>query len=338
MLSDVFVNRYETNTLWGKWSQLEERLLIQCSQILESDLFPEVASAKSNDSNLAFWERASSQLCRELGRTSLSATHYESGNRWWPYTVRSQALNFLRAFPAPMVNVDAFIKERLSLVELMLREAHERNLRMEAIVSKNPGFFGDMYAKNVKALEAATEEINVRFSRAAAPLNYHNGFIQISRDVLSAQQIERPFWDLIAEPKWINVDQEMKDAIDRRDSGASDSAFYASKALESAIKIIGHERKWSTGRERGAADHTDNLSNKLGKRFLEQWQIDSLKIIFSKVRNPLGHGAGAKDPVKLTTEEIEWAISTCMTWISYLVRSHTRNPVEGHSNRTNPPA
>jgi len=237
-----------------------------------------------------------------------------------------------------MADVDAFVKERLSLVELMFREAHDTNVRMEAIVSNSPAFFGDIYSKNVKALETATEEINVRFSRAAAPLNYHNGFIQISKDVLSAQQIERPFWDLIADPKWINVDQEMKDAIDRRDSGASDSAFYASKALESAIKVIGHERQWSTGRERGAADHTDNLSNKLGKRLLEQWQIDSLKAIFSKVRNPLGHGAGAKDPVKLSTEEIEWAISTCMTWISYLVRSHTRNQHEGHSNRTDPPA
>jgi hypothetical protein len=224
-----------------------------------------------------------------------------------------------------MDDVDVFVKERLSFVELMFREAHERNGRMEAIVSKHPRFFGDVYDQNVKTLETATQEINVRFSRAAAPLNYHNGFIQISKDVLSTQQIERPFWDLVDDPRWINVDLEMKDAIDRRDSGASDSAFYASKALESAIKVIGHERQWSTGKERGAADHTDNLSSKTEKRLLEQWQVDSLKSIFARVRNPLGHGAGAKDPVKLSTEEIEWAISICMTWISLLVRSHMRN-------------
>ncbi|MET4680594.1 AbiJ-NTD4 domain-containing protein [Stenotrophomonas rhizophila] len=324
MLSDVFFNRYEGTPLWSKWSLLEQRLLVQCSQILEGDLFPIVTNADRKDSNSLFWDRSTSQLCRELGRTNLSATHYKSGGSWFPYNVRSQALNFLRAVPANVPDIDAFVKERLSLVELLFREAHERNGKMEATAHKSPGFFSAVHSRNVTALEAATEEINVRFARAGAPLNYHNGFIQISRDALSAQRIERPFWVLVDDPKWLNVDLEMKDAIDRRDSGASDSAFYASKALESAVKVIGHERRWSTGKERGAADHIDNLTNKTGDRMLQSWQVDSLKTIFSKVRNPLGHGAGPMNAVQLTSEEIDWAISTCMTWISYLVRNHMR--------------
>ena len=82
------------------------------------------------------------------------------------------------------------------------------------------------------------DELNTRFVQARCNLNYHNGFIQCSTDVLSEEEIEKPFWALVADTQWKNVDLDMKEALDQRDSGARDPAFYAARALESTIKII----------------------------------------------------------------------------------------------------
>jgi hypothetical protein len=67
-----------------------------------------------------------------------------------------------------------------------------------------------------------------------------------------AQEVETPFWQLVADLRWKNVDHDMKEAIDLRDTDGRDPSFYAAKALESAIKIISNENQLSTGKERGA--------------------------------------------------------------------------------------
>jgi hypothetical protein len=85
--------------------------------------------------------------------------------------------------------------------------------------------------------QSAVDEFNTRFLQARCNLNYHNGFIQRSNDALSEQQVEKPFWALVADPQWKNVDLDME-ALDQHDSGARDPAFYAARALESTIKIV----------------------------------------------------------------------------------------------------
>ena len=129
--------------------------------------------------------------------------------------------------------------------------------------------------------------------------------------------VEAPFWNLVADPKWKNVDHDMKEAIDLRDTDGRDPALYAAKALESAIKIISDERKFTTGGERGAASYIDNLRR--GK-FLDAWETDMLKAFFSKVRNPMGHGSGSGDIVELNKQQTDWAIENCMTWVKSLIR------------------
>lgn len=97
-------------------------------------------------------------------------------------------------------------------------------------------------------------ELNERFKQAGMQLHYHSGFIQITQDDHIQKQIEQPFWDLVADPLWRNVSIDMADAIDRRDTGGRDPSFYAAKALESAIKIVGTTKDWETGSERGVSD------------------------------------------------------------------------------------
>jgi hypothetical protein len=109
--------------------------------------------------------------------------------------------------------------------------------------------------------QSAVDELNTRFLQARCDLNYHNGFIQRSTDALSEQHIEKPFWGLLADRQWKNVDLDMKEALDQRDSGARDAAFYAARALESTIKIISDMRGLTHGGEKGAHNFIDNLAS-----------------------------------------------------------------------------
>jgi hypothetical protein len=140
-------------------------------------------------------------------------------------------------------------------------------------------------AKNVSLnakFQIAVNELNARFRQADCQLHYHNGFIQISEDQTVAQEIETPFWKLVAEPKWHNVDHDMKEAIDLRDTGGRDPASYAARSLESTIKIISGEKQLTTGKEKGAANYIDNL---MGAKFIEVWEMEALKHFFAKIRN-----------------------------------------------------
>jgi hypothetical protein len=163
-------------------------------------------------------------------------------------------------------------------------------------------------------------ELNERFRRAKAPLTYHNGIIQFAMDQQIEQQIAKPFWDLVSDPLWKNVDIDMKEALDRRDSNDKDPAIFAAKALESAIKIVSDTKQWTRGTENGASQYVDNLVSKANGSFLTPWEGDMLKDYFRKVRNSVGHGPGTEPMPKLTLAQTDWAIETAMSWVRTLVR------------------
>ncbi|TYD32601.1 hypothetical protein CEK63_17645 [Xanthomonas sontii] len=166
----------------------------------------------------------------------------------------------------------------------------------------------------------AATELNERFRQAGARLHYHNGFIQISNDEQIRKQIEAPFWALLKDTKWANVDTDFKEAIDRRDSGGRDPGFYAAKALESTIKIISGEKGWTHGGERGAHSYIDNLASVRNGAFIARWEQAALKGFFSDVRNELGHGPGDEPMPELTPQQTDWAIEFCMSSIKSLIK------------------
>src|SRR5262245_7492141 len=136
---------------------------------------------------------------------------------------------------------------------------------------------------------------------------------------LVENQIERAFWQVVADPLWKNVDIDMKEAIDRRDGSERDAAFYATRGLESAIKIISDTKGWTRGDEKGAHNFIDNLgSQKNG--FIDGWERDVLKKLFTEIRNPLGHGPGKEEMPELTNQQTTWVIETSMSWIKSLVQ------------------
>ena len=117
-----------------------------------------------------------------------------------------------------------------------------------------------------KAFAASVDELNVRLRRADCALHYHNGYIQISSDNIMQKNLEEPFWAVVSGPLWKNVDLDIKEAIDRRDTGIKDAAFYAARALESTIKIISEQKGWTHGGEKGAHNRVGTAYQKLGNR------------------------------------------------------------------------
>jgi hypothetical protein len=204
------------------------------------------------------------------------------------------------------------------MLELLFREA-------EALVRKGymPAPSGRVPVDGRKVRAAMTDaikELKDRLRANRTGLDYTNGLLHMASDQLTTQRIAEPFWEIVKDPKWATVDLEIKEAFDHLDHGQRDAAAHAAMALESTIKIISDDNKWSTGNEKGAANYIDNLVSARSGRFIEVWEADALKAIFSNLRNPQSHGGGSNPPPRLSDSQQTWAIESCMTWIKSLVR------------------
>jgi AbiJ N-terminal domain 4 len=346
MLTDIFANRYANVPIWPRFGESERRLVLQGFRLLSEQICPYYEQGRETARGKAFWSDLHSLLSMELGLKSLSQSGYSYNTNWMgkthtvtgSWTMLQVCENWMLQPCTDSNSADRFIKERLSLVEIGFRkrgdEIGQENARLPQEVVKSrargtrklQGPDTDPAAWLIKSNEKinkvfrdAVDELNTRFIQANCPLNYHNGFIQISTDRLTLQQVERPFWDVVVDPQWANVDVDMKEALDRRDGGSRDPAFYAARALESAIKIISGRKGWTHGKERGAHNYIENLASPKAQ-FIAVWEGDLLKAFFSNVRNPLGHGPGEGELVSLTDQQTNWAIEFCMSWIKSLIR------------------
>lgn len=348
MLTDIFANRYLDTPLWDNFDENSRRLLVQGFRIVSEQLFPYYTNqGQEKPDAKATWDGMNKQLAMELGLKDLSPIgwgFYNPQNIWvsGTYDKLKVCETFVCAEFNDTVSADQFIKERLSFVEIAFRRREEKIALMNAALpeaildaemrsARNPnrairvpGNAEDgVRAANKtfnELFSASCREFNERFRQARTKLHYHNGYIQISSDETTTDQIEQPFWNLVSDPKWRNVDLDMKEAIDLRDSGGRDPALYAAKALESTIKIISAEKRWTTGRENGAGNFLDSLRAKKNGEFINDWEHDSLMKFFSTVRNPFGHGPGSEKMPELTVTQTDWAIEFCMIWIKNLIK------------------
>ncbi len=351
MLTDIFANRYAGVNLWQGFEEKDRRFLVQAFRIISEQLFRYwTHDRKENPITKAKWQLIHDKLSMELGLEELSKKAYTYPVKWQGntttqvgfYTLDTVCKNFVLAEYDGSVSADRFMKERISLVEIAFRERAEDikdanaklpqeirawDARQQAKRGGGIRLPGDraagMRAFNAKLNEEfreSTNELNTRFKQAGYDLNYHNGFIQRSTDPFAEEQIESPFWSLVSDATWQNVDTDMKEAIDRRDNGDRDPAFYAARALESTIKIVSDKNGWSHGGEKGAHNYIDNLGSKNAGLFITDWEREALKNFFSHIRNPLGHGPGSKEMPALGPQQNDWAIEYCMSWIKSLIR------------------
>lgn len=353
MLTDIFAERYATVPIWQAFGDAKRKLLMQAFRIVSDQLFPYwTHDGKEREGAKATWKSMHDRLTMELGVDQLSPLYFEKTTtlfdqphkEWVEWAMVYVCKNFVCDTYSTLFSADEFIKHRLSFIEIAFRdretalakqnsELEKQVAQAEALIrllpdnlnqgTRIPGNRADgIRAANAIANQSfrrSVDELNERFRRAGMKLNYHNGFIQVSEDALVDQQVETPFWGLVKDPKWQNVDIDMKEAIDRRDSGGRDPAFYATRALESAIKIICNEKGWRRGDEKGAHGFIDNLASSKNGGFIEKWEQVALKAIFTEVRNELGHGPGP-DPMKhLSPQQTNWVIEACMSWAKSLI-------------------
>lgn len=349
MLTDIFADRYKEQPIWSKFGDAERRLLTQIYNLIR-EVFPYWNNGKEHAPNVAKYKELHNQLAHELGRKELAPRYYSYTQKnafgtdvpvsgWHTYEHLFE--QFLTGPFNDAWDPDAYIKARISLIELVMRkrgaeiaisnqslqtEIRDASIRVASLRGHGMQIPGDpaqgVIARNKAindAFNAQVEELNERFRRAGAPLSYHNGFIQLATDQLVDKQVSKPFWSLVSDPKWSNVDIDMKEALDQRDSNGKDPAFYAAKALESTVKIISTEKRWTRGTEKGAAQYIDNLMKK-EHGFLEVWEGEMLKDYFIKVRNAVGHGPGDQPMPTLSLPQTDWAIETAMSWIRTMIR------------------
>lgn len=329
MLTDIFAERYEETELFRTLLRREKRALHQCFTVLE-DFHPYWGQEKSDlKESKAFWQELQKRLANELGVRSLSQSWYEAEVGLGEFRRREMkkradieiCRNWYTRELREGESVDEYIKERLSLIEVGLRLKYERaEYCREYIQSDRPAasLLATEYERQIAKYNRISSEINVRFRSARFPLNYHNGFFQIEADEIISNEIEQPFWSLVSEPKWHNVDLDMKEAVDQRDNGGKDPALFAAKALESTVKIISDELGQTHGKERGAHSYIDNIGKK-SVAFLDEWEKELLKSYFTKVRNQLGHGPGSEPMPQLSPQQTSWAIENAMSWAKLLV-------------------
>jgi len=346
MLTDIFAYRYLDTPLWQDFDESSRRLLVQGFRIVSEQLFPYYSDGKERAGAKEKWDSLNKQLAMELGLNDLSPPAYAYYN---PQKQMISGTNskltvcekYVCAEYDSAVPADQFIKERLSFIEIAFRR---REVEIVNINAKLPAQLLEAKKQSampsrgirlpgnredgVRALNesinasfrSSCRELNERFKQARTKLDYHNGFIQLSSDSKTTDQVERPFWSLVAAPKWKNVDLDMKEAIDLRDSQGRDPALHSAKALESTIKIISDEKGWTTGTEKGAGAYLNNLRAKKNGEFINDWEHDILIGFFASVRNPFGHGAGSAPMPELSNPQTDWAIEFCMIWIKNLIR------------------
>ena len=342
MLTDIFSNRHASIKLFPSFEERHRRLLVQSFKLLDAHVRPFYFKGNTNPDAEAFWKNVHDRMAMELGLKSLSPLAYayqashlgvsRTQTGVWP--INTVCENWMLAPFSDAMSADLFIKDRLSLIEIAFRirseEIAEDNLRLDSdlrnVLRSGSVSSTDRTARyqSIKDAKVArfgghVEEINTRFRQSEVGLHYHNGYIQLTNDYLVTSTIEEPFWKLVAEPRWKNVDIDMKQAFDKRDGGDRDPAFYAARALESTIKIIADEKGWTTGSEKGAQNFIDYLGA-YKNQYITTWEAETLKLLFSKVRNPLGHGPGNEPMPSFSSQATDWAIESCMSWIKSLIR------------------
>jgi AbiJ N-terminal domain 4 len=313
MITDIFAKRYEDLRFDRDWAEkIISPTVVQASYIFFNDVQPKL---KFPDE---FFRHVNQLLLRELGLQSLDESSYQRVDHTEAKTCHLFLSQPFQPFSSWHREPDYFCKTRLSMLEILFREA-------EVLMSKNylptPLPRTVMDGRKVKTvMTEAINELKARLRENRTGFDYTNGLLHRASDQLTTERIAEPFWEIVTDPKWKVVEEEMKEAFDRLDHGQHDAFTHAIKALESTIKIISDDNKWSTGNEKGAANYIDNLVSARSGRFIEVWEADALKAIFSNLRNPHSHGGGSNPPPRLSDSQQTWAIESCMTWIKSLVR------------------
>ncbi|MCB1087804.1 MAG: hypothetical protein KDM63_12215, partial [Verrucomicrobiae bacterium] len=208
MITDVLFKRYPESIHFPFDFPYEVSVCLrQIASVIFDDLSPHIGGPEKACS-LAY-----SKFIRELGY-QIGLSNFPHPGRKTDAMICGQALSedYDIRNHSHGSGEDYFL-HRLSLAELILAE-------MEKLWPTN--------GKSLEVWKSGVAEINTRLRSVRStylPFHYHNGIFQLAEDSLSQEVIHEPFWEILHHPKWKNVDADMKEAIDRRDSGKRDAVL-----------------------------------------------------------------------------------------------------------------
>jgi AbiJ N-terminal domain 4 len=293
MITDIFARRYERVFQFNQFhaEQCLRPLCMQAAHIFFGDLQTVLRLPES------FYGDIHARLARELGLPALS---FEGD------TQLQMCAKYL-AEPFDLWNdahrgADYFVRTRLSLLELLFRGAEELVRKDDAARHPRGGLFARIVNGSARtptgearsAVSRAIEELNLRLQACGIGFTYHNGLLQVAADDISNARIAKPFWEIVADPKWAVVDQEMKEACDRLDRGQSDAVTYAT----AGSKAPSRSSRMSTAgqRDRSGARSTTlrtfraneaDASSRPGKRTLSKPYSGICAIPIAMVEAPI---------------------------------------------------
>jgi hypothetical protein len=348
MLTDVFFRRYANRPMFQNVGQKERAFFVQSFRIINEQIWRYCGSDRKVDESVkAIWTDIHDRVSMEIGIKSLSPRFFPNQTLYMGNPVTNRTAfqmntvveNWLTANFTDELDADMFVKHRVSFVELAFRKRAEQVAQSEADLPKRllqakkfdvkDSRLFEMFSPEAvladqegmhRVFRENVHELNERLKQAGMPLHYHNGYLQIVQDEQIQSQIEQPFWNLVKEARWKNVSTGMAQAIDLRDNGGPDPSFHAAKALESAIKIICGIKGWTTGKEKGVSDFLNHLESKANGSFIENWERQSMQRFYSDVRNEFGHGPGAEEMPNFASEQVDYTIEFCMSWIKNLIK------------------
>ena len=339
MIEDIFEKRYDKFNFKG-----ENSFFVQLFNLYDS---PELGIKKIllekiedypystyADEHIRIISQSMKKLCNELGLENLNKSEYKEPSygyedyRVFKNFIYDESVNLLsklslfeiifRDTEKHLLNEICFAKDNIPKYKEQLKEIEEKILK-ENIRYHNEGReklekILPLLEEKEKILIEMKDVINQRLGLSNIGLSYRNGFFQFESDEILEEKIEKPFWNLLANPKYKNVETDILEALNRYDKSDRDSAFYAAKALESMIKIVCEEKKLVTGRERGAGDFISHLNSKGNGKILLNEEKEELVSMF-RIRNTYGHGPGSNSMPNLTSTQEYRYIRSAMVWI-----------------------
>lgn len=348
-ITDVLFRRYKGVQIAEAVSGEDQTFFYQANKLMGDMLWlgnPEPSNEMTDPSKRNL-KVVHDKLAMESGVDHLSPRYFfykapNGGQSSWENKIDAIVANFMNEqFDAKKQVADSYIKLRLSFVELAFRIRGEQVRKAQAdfpltlakaraadeAAKVRPGALQPTSAlansvtaahnKIVSGYANLVNELNQRLSMANLNFVYSNGILHFTADELTEANVAKPFWQIVAQPLWASVEEQMQEAVDRRDKRDRTAAFHAVCALESCMKIV--FKKLHSG-EKMLFGH--NLIDKLAKdeRFLAKWEANILKQMFSDIRNPFAHGPGSDSVPELTIEQTDWTVETAMSWIKSLIR------------------
>ncbi len=342
MITDTFMNRYSdielklANTFFVQLFNLYDDPHVGIRPVL-LDKIDDYKYSGFADEHIRIIAQSMDRLCNELGCKDLDKSEYKDPD--WGYEDYRVIKNYV--FDTSVNSV-----EKLSLLEILFRETEHHILReiqfleehipeyevrsehiKERSAQRKSHFYNDggeklkkakpQLAQKKEALHKIQDHINQRLKLHKLPLAYHNGFFQKSADPVIEQQVAQPFWALVSNPKYKNVETDMLEAVHRYDTGGRDPALYAAKALESMIKIVCSDKALITGNEKGAAAFLSHLAGSKSGPVLIKDEHEELLSMF-RIRNDHGHGPGTAPMPNLSSQQELRYVHSAMVWIHSL--------------------